>query len=138
MSVYRNFFFIVNFYLYNAIDDGKKATPILEPADRVSRDGSDWADTSIATPTQVSPVGRVAKSIQVLPILEPVDRVDRAKHIQVPPDHGGGGGGGNRAGRTQVPVSKASGNEASLIRQRISKVGANSELSGEQLLLTII
>ncbi len=29
-----------------------------------------------------------------------VGRVDRAKHIQVPPDHGGGGG--DRAGLIQV------------------------------------
>ena len=40
----------------------------------------------MATHTQVLPVGRVG----------------RAKHIQVPPDHGGGGGGGDGAGHMQV------------------------------------
>ncbi len=106
-------------YLSLYIDDGKKVIPIPEPAGCVDRDGSNRVTS---TRPQVSPVGRV----------------DRAEHIQVPPDHGGGGGGGggNRAGHTHVPVGRADGNEASLIRQRISKVGGadkNSELSGEQL-----
>ncbi len=104
-------------YLSLYIDNGKKVIPIPEPAGRVDRDGSNRVTS---TRPQVSPVGRV----------------DRAEHIQVPPDHGGGSGGGNRAGHTQVPVGRADGNGASLIRQRISKVGGadkNSELSGKQL-----
>ncbi len=74
--------------------------------------------------------------------VSPFGHVGPAKHIQEPPDHGGGGnragrgnrtGCGNSAGRTQIPVGRADGNEASLIRQRIPKVGGADNISGKKL-----
>ncbi len=122
------------------------ATPIPEPADCVDKDGSNSVDTGVVMHTQVSPFDHdgPAKHIQ-----EPPDDGgggDRAGHIlQVPPDHGGGsgdggddgGGGGNRAGHTQIPVGRADGNKASLIRQRIPKVGGADKISGKKLTIFV-
>ncbi len=73
---------------YIALDDGEKVTPIPEPANMAG---------SIQEPIVPVDTNMAQKS--------PVGHVGRSKHR--------GSGGGNGAGRTtQVPVSRADGNEA--------------------------